>query len=123
MILSPSSIALSAVGLSPSGSLTNTSHNPLTCSICGVAIGPGAVYDELSLPVSFTNQLAVAIPGGRYLCGACNSVMTTGEFQMRFATGLFCSEGFFPIMRKEHRAWAFITPPEPSFIITVQTAK
>lgn len=123
MILSPSSLALSALGLSPSGALCNTAGEGLACAICGTAISTNDIYDVLDLPTSFTNKNSIASPGGKHICGACNTVMSAGEFQMRLATGLFCKDGFFPIMRKEHRAWAFLTPPEPPFSVTIQTAK
>lgn len=124
MIISPSAIAISSVGLALSGDYINDSPTmALTCTVCGASIGEGQRYDDFTPTSSFTNQLALALPGGKHICGACKTVMTTGEFQMKFATGLFCNDGFFPIMRKEHRAWAFLTPPATPFVVTIQTAK
>lgn len=122
-LISPSAIALEALGLPPTGDLIGDADTYLACAMCGTGIGPGDVHGVLDLPASFTNQLAMAIPGGKHICGACRTVMTNNAFQMKFATALVSRDGYFPIMRKEHRAWAFLTPPKPPFFVTIQNAQ
>lgn len=121
-IISPSSLALAATGLAPAGSSV-CKEAGLVCAVCGVPIEVGQPMDDLALPDSFTNYSSLAHPGGAHRCGACTAVMGRKEFQVGMATGIFSSEGWFPIMLKEHRSWAFLTPPEPPFAICIQTGK
>lgn len=125
MILSPSLIAIRALGLEPSGTMICEAEAGERCAVCGDTLRKGEPIDTLDLPPSFTNHSSLAIPGGHYRCGACTTVMTNGaNFQMGLSTCIAsASEGYFPIMKKEHRAWAFLTPPEPPFIITIQNAQ
>ncbi len=124
MIISPSAIALQALGLHPSGNLKATASGPtIRCAMCGADIEPGALYDKLDLPESFTNKLAMAIPGGEHICGACKAVMNEGAFQQSLSTAIVSAKGYFPIMKKENRAWAFLEPPEPPFFVTIQNAQ
>ncbi|MBE7540621.1 MAG: hypothetical protein KJZ92_16515 [Rhodocyclaceae bacterium] len=124
MIISPSAIALQALGLQPSGNFKATAAGPaMRCSMCGVGIEPGSLYDKLDLPESFTNKLAMAIPGGEHICGACKTVMGEGAFQQSLATAIVSTKGYFPIMKKENRAWAFLDPPESPFFVTIQNAQ
>lgn len=124
-ILSPSSIAIQAAGLPLVGSeVVTADHIGERCGVCGATFEVlGEPMDALVLPASFTNHPSLAIPGSKWRCGACTAVMTNPTFQMGASTVLICSEGIYPIVRKEHRAWAFLTPPEPPFVIAIQNAK
>ena len=122
-IISPSAIALQALNLAPQGDHVAHKEDSIRCAMCGTFVNPGETYSFLMLKESFTNQLAMAIPGGTHVCGACHVVMNTGAFQMSLATAVVSASGYFPIMKKENRAWAFLDPPEPPFFITVQNAQ
>lgn len=125
MIISPSLIAIRALKLEPVGTMTCDAEAGERCAVCGDTLRKGDPIDFLDLPPSFTNHSSLAIPGGEYRCGACTTVMTnSANFQMGLSTCIAsASDGYFPIMKKEHRAWAFLTPPEPPFIIAIQNAQ
>lgn len=123
-LLSPSQLVLAATGLPPEGSDTcDERHTGLGCAVCGVGLVTGEAVDALALPPSFTNHSSLAHPGQSWRCGACTAVMTRSVFQMGASSVLVSREGIFPIARKEHRSWAFLTPPEPPFIVAVQNAQ
>ena len=122
-LISPSALAVSALGLEPSGSKTSDGTEKLSCAMCGVPIGKGMRYDLLELAPSFTNKLSMAIPGGTHICGDCKTVLANGEFLQAFATVLVSKDGVFSVMRKENRAAAFLEPPEPPFFISIQNAQ
>ena len=122
-VISPSAIALQALNLAPKGDRVAREEDVIRCAMCGTLVQPGEVFSLLKLKESFTNQLEMAIPGGKHVCGACHVVMNTGAFQMSLATCVVSASGFFPVMKKENRAWAFLEPPEPPFFITVQNAQ
>lgn len=122
--ITASRLTIQAAGIKPTGSfLAGHEHIGQRCAVCGADLIPGEPIDQLNLPRTFTNHSALAIPKGDWRCGACNAIMTNAEFQMGASTILVCREGVFPIIRKEHRAWAFLTPPEPPFVIAIQNAK
>jgi CRISPR type IV-associated protein Csf1 len=124
MIISPSLLAIAGAGLAPDGTeVCDERHLGQRCAVCGATLQPGDPVDNLNLPPSFTNHTSLAIPGGAWRCGACTTIMTRGVFQMGASTVLISAGGIFPIVRKEHRAWAFLTPPEPPFAIAIQNAK
>lgn len=124
MLISPSQLAIEAAGLLPEGAdICDGRHVGQCCAVCGVALVPGDPVDALSLPASFTNQSSLAYPGGKWRCGACTAVMTRSVFQMGASTVLVSRDGIFPIVRKEHRAWAFMTPPSGPFAIAIQNAQ
>ncbi len=120
-IISPSLLAIKALGIEPEG--TEVAKDDCECAVCGTAIRSGEVVDNLRLPESFTNRAALANPSGRFRCGACTAVMTRKEFQMGLSTAIFGADGYFPIMKKESRAWAFMNPPQPPFSICIQNAQ
>lgn len=121
-MISPSLLAIQALGLSPEGSAVCNAED-LACAVCGSSIRRGDPVDDLVLPPSFTNRNSLVRPLGSYRCGACTAVMSRPEFQMGLSSALFSVEGYYPIARKEHRAWALLTPPEPPFAICVQTSQ
>lgn len=122
-MISPSSLAVAALGLQCQVALIAGENSRIRCAMCGVTVTTGAPYDDLVLTDSFTNKLDMAIAGGKHVCGDCHAVMRSPDFQMSWATALVCRNGIYPVMRKENRAWAFLTPPEPPFYISIQTAK
>ncbi len=123
-LITASQLTVRAAGMSPVGTLkASAEHAGHRCAVCGAALVPGEPIDRLDLPRTFTNHYALAIPKGDWRCGACNAIMGNADFQMGASTILVCDEGVFPIVRKEHRAWAFLTPPKPPFVIAVQNAK
>lgn len=123
-MISPSRLMTKACGLPLEGThFVTESMIGERCAVCGDTLRTGEPVDELNLPPSFTNHASLAIPGGEWRCGACTSVMTRSVFQMAASTVIFSEEGVFPIVKKEHRAWAFMTPPEGPFAICVQNAK
>lgn len=122
--ITASHLTIQAAGIKAIGAvLAGPDHVGQRCAVCGADINPGDPIDKLDLPRTFTNQSSLAIPNGKWRCGACNAIMGNSEFQMGASTILVCSDGVFPIVRKEHRAWAFLTPPEPPFVIAIQNAK
>lgn len=124
MIISPSRLVVDATGLPFEGAdVCDERHIGQHCAVCGDALVTGEPVDPLDLPASFTNHSALALPGGDWRCGACNVVMTRSVFQMAASTVLISREGIYPIVRKEHRAWAFLTPPAGPFAISIQNAK
>lgn len=125
MIISPSAIAIDALGIQPEGTMICNAEAGQRCAVCGVTLRTGEPIDTLRLPDSFTNHASLAIPGGEYRCGACTAVMTRGpNFMMALATCVASrDDGYLPMMKKEHRAWAFLTPPKPPFIMAVQNAQ
>lgn len=124
-IVSPSALAIKAVGLERVGTLICNDEIAANhrCAVCGDTLKTGDPIDEMNLPDSFTNHSSLAIPGGKYRCGACAAVMGTSEFQMGLSTVLVSKDGCYPIMRKENRAWAFLNPPEAPFYITIQDSQ
>lgn len=122
--ITASQLTVRAAGIKPLGDrLAGPEHTGYRCAVCGAQIEAGEPFESLSLPRTFTNHASLAIPKGDWRCGACSAIMGNSEFQMGASTILVCSEGIFPIVRKEHRAWAFLTPPEPPFVIAIQNAK
>lgn len=123
MITAPQ-IALTAIGLAPEGSRTCAADGAgVPCSVCGAPIHAGDPVDPLSFPASFTNRASLAVPGGAWRCGACTAIMSRGIFQLGAANVLIHASGIYPILKREHRAWAFLEPPEPPFAICLQDAK
>lgn len=123
-MISPSRLMVTACSLPLEGTLVvSEAMTHEHCAVCGDQLRLGEPVDVLDLPASFTNQAALAQPGGDWRCGACTSVMTRPVFQMAASTVLFSADGVFPIVKKEHRAWAFMTPPEGPFAICIQNAK
>lgn len=124
MNISPCALAIKALGLRPEGTLTCTEeHATESCAVCGAKLVTGEPIDTLALPPSFTNQSSLADSGGKWRCGACTAVMVRSVFQMGMSTILITGDGVFPIVRKEHRSWLFLTPPEPPFAIAIQNAQ
>ena len=123
-LITASRLTIQAAGIKAVGGISaGPEHAGHRCAVCGADLVEGEPIDELDLPRTFTNHAALAIPNGNWRCGACNAIMGNSDFQMGASTILVCGEGVFPIVRKEHRAWAFLTPPEPPFVIAIQNAK
>ncbi|CAJ4330419.1 CRISPR type AFERR-associated protein Csf1 [Burkholderia pseudomallei] len=120
-LISPSKIATQAVRLEPQGTL-KVDHDT-ACAVCGVPIVAGEWVDEFSPPDSFSNWPSLAYPRNSYRCSHCTTVMTRDEFLQKASTAIFTAEGAFPIMRKEHRAWAFLHSHRSPFVVAIQNAR
>lgn len=122
--ISPSVLVCQGAGLQSEGAhVCDARHVNERCAVCGRPFEQGDVIDELVLPPTFTNHSSLANPSGAWRCGACTAVMMRREFQTSASTVLITREGLFPISRKEHRTWLFLTPPDPPFAIAIQNAK
>ena len=124
MPVSPSAVVTHALGLASSGEdVCGAEQLGECCAVCGIPLVAGEPIDRLVLASSFTNHNDLADPAGRWRCGDCTTVMTESEFQMSLATVCVSARGAVRIMTKQSRAWAFLEPPEPPFVIAIQNAK
>lgn len=120
--ISPSVLAVNAAGLTPEG--TAVCDEPgHCCGVCGIQLQVGEVVDDMRLPATFTNHSSLAYPSEKWRCSACTAIMTRSAFQMGVSTVLITQDDIYPMMRKEHRAWFFLTPPKPPFALAIQNAK
>ncbi|MFG1187906.1 type IV CRISPR-associated protein Csf1 [Xanthobacter aminoxidans] len=112
----PSDIALAGGGLSAVGSPWNDAS---VCACCGKPIAAGDLAVPSPFGPTFTDDLSLAARSG-VVCGACAVLLGAGALKL-FQKAVVTRDGIFPLAKDAHRAWLFLTPPEPPFVAVVST--
>lgn len=114
----PSDIALAGGGLSAVGSPWN---EDAVCACCGKPIAAGDLAVPSPFGPTFTDDLSLAARSG-LVCGAC-AVLLRADALKLFQKAVVTRDGVFPLAKDVHRAWLFLTPPEPPFVAVVSTTR
>lgn len=115
-IVYASELAAHALRLRPEGE-THTAGKT-ACAMCGRPIPNGDRSSRLTPSKSFTDWLSLT-PSG-HICGWCAS--TSQQVNMRaLQRAVITRDGVYPIGKDDHRAWFFLTPPEPPYAVVVST--
>lgn len=92
-------------------------HGSTTCTFCGKAIHEGDLAAPFEPGRSFTDTLKT-FPSG-VICGACATVTSSQPMLRNFQRVVITKEGLYPIGFDAHRAWLWLTPPEPPFAVVI----
>jgi CRISPR type IV-associated protein Csf1 len=117
-MLSPSKLVCEALSIAPVGSMS--ARVDTQCGMCGGSILKNEPVTELKFPTSFTLHGELYDSSLSHRCGHCSAIYETGPFLLDLATGIYNRDGFHAVAKKVNRGWAFIDPPEPPFVFSIQ---
>lgn len=117
-MLSPSEIVCTALSIDPVGSMS--AGKDMVCGMCGGSILKNDPVTELKFPTSFTLHGELHDSSLSHRCGHCSAIYETGPFLLDLATGIYNRAGFHAVAKKVNRGWAFVDPPEPPFVFSIQ---
>lgn len=123
MMISPSRMAIRAMGLAEGGSESMPDGPPGMCSYCGAPILPGERCEQMQPKHTFTNHLAMARPGGLLTCGACVTILNNNAFLGTLGTSCITETALYPLAKSAHRASILLDPPPPPFAIVIQASR
>lgn len=111
-----SEIVCQAAGIEPSG---HPSKRSGFCSYCArpIAEGDVALEQPLAGQRSFTNGADLAASGNKLACGWCAAIIP--KYITPLAGTIACKDGVFSVLKDTARAWLFLTPPEPPYVVTI----
>ena len=87
------------------------------CACCGAPIAEGDLAVPTSFGNNFTDDLSLATRSG-VVCGACAPFLTIGPMRA-LQKVVVTRDGAYPLAKDVHRAWFFLTPPEPPYVAVV----
>jgi CRISPR type IV-associated protein Csf1 len=108
-----SDLALQALKRPPQGEAWTGPH-PVICSHCGKPIGPGDPHTPVKVGEFFSDTRDLASDSG-VVCGGC-IVLRAKKSMNGLSFMVLTPTGLFPIAQSIHKAWLFLTPPEPPFV-------
>lgn len=113
-MLYPSELVAKALSLSPDGSLPRWEGEASHCSHCAVGIAEGDAYSPLKAGAFFSDTRDLA-DASSIVCWRCvhlrSKVLLNG-----LSYALVTQDAIYPIAKDVHKAWLFLTPPEPPFL-------
>ncbi|SFF33128.1 type IV CRISPR-associated protein Csf1 [Paracidovorax wautersii] len=113
--LTASDLACQALNVRPQGEPHR--HGSTTCSFCGKAIHDGDPSAPFEPAKTFTDTLKT-FPSG-VICGACATVTSSQVMLRNFQRVVITNNGLYPIGTDANRAWLWMTPPEPPFVVVI----
>lgn len=113
-LVSPTAFALEAMGGRPVGAPARLRTR---CACCGQGIEPGEPSTPTGFGPSFNDGASLAARSG-VLCGSCPPFLT-GPGLRATQKVVITRDGAFPLAKDVHRAWFFLTPPEPPYVALV----
>jgi CRISPR type IV-associated protein Csf1 len=118
-VLWASDIALQALRRQPVGEPW-AGPNAMTCSHCGKPIQSGEPHVAVRVGELFSDTRDLASDSG-IVCGGC-AVLRAKKSMNGLSFMVLTPEGLFPIAQSIHKAWLFLTPPEPPFVAVHSSA-
>lgn len=109
-----SEIACTAAHLKPVGD--PHSGPPGFCSMCGRPITEGTPVVARSLPRSFSDH--ETLRPSDHICGWCSAI-TPQKVLRGFQRAVITRDGVYNLNKDEARAWLWLTPPEPPFVVVI----
>lgn len=93
------------------------------CGICAKPYEAGDMVDFMVIPKTFTVESAIYDPHAPYRCQHCAAIMDEKEFIFRWGNAVVTSDGLYPCLKRIHRGYWFMHPPEPPFAFYLQVSK
>ncbi|ENP0619773.1 hypothetical protein JTL48_27465 [Pseudomonas aeruginosa] len=123
-IIWPSDLAMQALGIRPDKFLgadaLTWSTPPAPCGRCGRPIQPGDPYKPAKATDTFSDTRDLAAPGSS-LCGGC-AILGLKPAMNRLSYSVLTREGVYPIAKDVHKAWLFLSPPDPPFVAVISAS-
>lgn len=120
----PSDLAMQALGIRPSEFLRTEApiwtDSPTPCGRCGRPIQPSEPYKPAKAKEGFSDTRDLAAPGSP-LCGGC-TILGLKPAMNRLSFSVLTREGVYPIAKDIHKAWLFLSPPEPPFVAVISAS-
>lgn len=103
-----------AFGVAPMGRPYQGEHTH--CSMCGKPMKAGDLHetDKEAFGKSFNDR--VHLSGSMVVCGDCVAVKSYLLFP-RVQKGVITQDGLYPLSTDAARAWFWLTPPEPPYLL------
>ena len=118
MPISPSSIAVRALGLVPDGVPSKQVDH---CAYCGAHIALGDLYAQFSPGPNFMDATSLAAKGSPITCGDCTVLIRTQGLRDS-AYGMFHMHGSMPFRKWRDVRAGLLEPPTGPFIAVFATA-
>lgn len=109
-----SDIACSAARLSPLG--TPHKGNDTFCAMCGRPIVSGTPSLPRDFPRSFSDH--ETLRPSDHVCGWCAAIAPQ-QVLRGFQRAVITRDGVYNMNKDEARAWFWLTPPEPPFVVVI----
>lgn len=119
-MLSAARIATQALGLTPLGKPWTGASGELTCSLECRPIEHGEPVIDWKAGANFMDDAKIARTG---LISGWVAPLLTKKVMSSTQAALFCAEGAFKLGRDVWRAWAFLTPPKPPYVMVLGDSK
>ena len=120
----PSKLAMTALGLVPPTGLTPAQEDTF-CTRCGQPVAKGDPVKEFPYHgnKTFMDAHDLACRGDyRVSCQWC--VLACGkEVMSKCSATLFTPNGAYPLNTDNNRAWFFLNPPRPPYLVTIANAR
>lgn len=117
--LTASHLAADALGVAPIG-IPWPHETPARCALEGCLIRQGDPHSGWVPGTNFMDQHAQAC-NSRVVSGAAAALLPM-PVMLKAQRAVFCREGAFSLAKDSHRAWFFLTPPEPPFVAVISTS-
>lgn len=113
-MLRSSEIISSALNLSPSKGLPVWVDEDTHCSHCAIAINEGDVYSPVTLGAFFSDTRDLCNDAA-IVCWRCVHLRSK-VFLNGLSYTVVTNDEIYPIAQNIHKAWLFLSPPEPPFV-------
>lgn len=114
--LSPSTIAATALGLTPVGRPWEGAPGTLVCALERRPLEPGELCQPFKPGPNFLDSTAIA--DSSVICAAAALFMGKAVM-LKTQRAVFSPEGAFSLATDAARAWFFLTPPKPPYIAVI----
>ena len=121
----PSKLAMSALGLVPSQTGLTPAQEDTFCTRCGQPVTKGDPVKEFPYhnDRSFMDAHDLGYRADyRVSCQWC-VLACTKKVMSKCSGTLFTAEGAYPLKTDDNRAWFFLTPPKPPYLVTVANTR
>lgn len=113
----PSEVVASALQLAPDPTLPRwEAQEPVPCSHCAAPINVGDQYSPLSAGAFFSNTRDLA-SFSRVVCWRCVHLRSKTLLN-GLSYAVITTKDVYSIAKDTDKAWLFLTPPEPPFVVT-----
>tara|TARA_R110001583_G_scaffold52147_16_gene162264 strand:+ start:430 stop:1200 length:771 start_codon:yes stop_codon:yes gene_type:complete len=93
------------------------------CGVCGKPYLAGDDVDPMIIGKTFTVEYALDDPLAPYRCLSCAGIMDEGKFIFKWGNALVTKDAVYPCLKRIHRGYWFLNPPEPPFAFYLQVSR